>query len=142
MSEFGSVFNAFERIALLTSTSCYCHLQNDCKNLYSCDVVTAKGKLAEDLLNKEYSFPIIVALNSSAHIANAVGQALQRKQHFGSFRQKKLHQAALEALQESEVKSICLGELEELKSKLYQFVGLWGRQEAMNFQPVGSNPRT
>lgn len=124
----------------LTFISWYCHLQNDCKNLYSCDVVTAKGKFAEDLLNKEYSFPIIVALNSPAHIANPVGQALQKTQHLSSFRQKKLLQAALEALQESEVKSKCLGELEDLKSKLYQFVGLWGRQEVMNFQPVGSKP--
>lgn len=141
MSEFGSVFNAPERNALLTSISWYCHLQNDCKNLYSCDVVTAKGKLAEDLINKEYSYPIIIALNSSAHIANAVGQALQKKQqHLSSFRQKKLCQAALTALQESEVKNKCLGELDELKSKLYQFVGLWGRQESMNFQPVGSKP--
>lgn len=135
-----SILTHLKSTRFLTFISWYCHLQNDCKNLYSSDVVAAKGKLAEDLLNKEYSFPIIVALNSSAHIANPVGQALQKTQHLSTFRQKKLLQAALEALQESEVKSKCLGELEELKSKLYRFAGLWGRQEAMNFQPVGSKP--
>lgn len=142
MTEFGSVPSCKPSVnALLTSIiSWYCHLQNDCKNLYSCDVVTAKGKLAEDLINKEYSFPIIVALSSSAHIANAVEQALQTTRQLSSFRQNKLIQAALVALQESEVKSKCLGELEELKSRLYQFAGLWGRQEAMNFQAVGPKP--
>jgi hypothetical protein len=40
-------------------------------------VVAAKGALAEDLINREYSFPIIVALYGSSKAQNIMMEVLE-----------------------------------------------------------------
>src|SRR5207248_8913683 len=56
----------------------YCQLQNDCKNVFSSDVITTKGTLAEDLVNGEYTYPILVGLYASRHIKSAIKGAFGR----------------------------------------------------------------
>jgi geranylgeranyldiphosphate transferase len=106
-------------------------LQNDCKNVFSSDVVTAKGALAEDLINGEYSFPIIVALYSAADIRSAVSEAMCRTgQSSGPHLQERLSGAAM-MLQKDEVRNFCLAELEALKKQNMAWASLWGRKEEM-----------
>ncbi|PYH69425.1 terpenoid synthase [Aspergillus vadensis CBS 113365] len=50
--------------ATMTTVAWCSQLQNDCKNVYSTDYAKAKGALAEDLRNGEFSFPIVVALDA------------------------------------------------------------------------------
>jgi geranylgeranyldiphosphate transferase len=114
---------------LMETLRWYCQLQNDCKNVFSSDVITAKGALAEDLANGEYSFPILVALYSAPPISNAVERALRQRGVSGS--KKRTENAAL-MLQRGEVRDRCLEVLEKLREENKVFASLWGRQEEMS----------
>ena len=106
-------------------------MQNDCKNVFSSDVITAKGTLAEDLANGEYSFPILVALYSAPEIRSAVIGAMGRSgRESGTRVQERLSRAAL-MLQKDEVRIVCLAELEALKMQNIAWASLWGREEEM-----------
>jgi hypothetical protein len=94
-------------------------------------VVTAKGKLAEDLENGEYSFPIISALYSSPSVRHPVETALCQAKGTKPNTFDKYLKPALDALQTKEVKDICLAELAEVKAEVYEYAILWGRQEEM-----------
>jgi geranylgeranyldiphosphate transferase len=120
-----------EKDEVMSEYGWYCQLQNDCKNVFSSDVKAAKGALAEDLTNGEYSFPIIVGLYSSEPIRTAIAKVFNcRREH------KKISNSALnraiQALQSEEVRSVCLEELEDLKRRNSKFAALWGRQEKMS----------
>ncbi|KAF2108456.1 isoprenoid synthase domain-containing protein [Lophiotrema nucula] len=109
----------------------YCQLQNDCKNVFSSEVVAAKGALAEDLINGEYTYPIIVGLFSSKSARSAITDAFScRLEH------KKLSTSALRravvALQSEEVRAVCLEELERVRGQNRHFAELWARQERMS----------
>jgi len=117
---------------LLTVThSWFCHLQNDCKNIYSTDVTAAKGILAEDLKNGEYSFPIVLGIYASP-TANIIIKEVFRERRESGVTRNKLIRDALTILYSSEIKSTCMAELELLKDKVSPFVAVWGRQENMN----------
>lgn len=93
--------------------------------------MTAKGALAEDLTNGEYSYPILVGLYASEPIRSAINNV------FNSRRERKETSAnalrdAIEALQSDEVKNVCLGELGEVKRRNSRFAALWARDETMS----------
>ena len=95
-------------------------------------MIKAKGALAEDLINGEYSFPVIVALYSSLPERVVVQQALGEKAAgWDPKLQDESHQAALAVLQSKEVKDACMKELDALKRQVPQFAAIWGRHEAM-----------
>jgi geranylgeranyldiphosphate transferase len=108
----------------------YCQLQNDCKNIFSSDVITAKGALAEDLANGEYTYPILIALYARPAISQAVEGALRRSGRSASQFHDSLARATV-VLQGPEVRDRCLAELTVLKEQNKEFAPLWGRTEAM-----------
>lgn len=108
--------------------SWYCHLQNDCKNVYSTDYVSAKGAFAEDVRNGEYSYPVILALFSKQ--GDAIRKAFATKEKTG----RPVMEKAMKALQQEDVQSVCLNELNSIAATIPDFVRLWGRKEKMNGQ--------
>lgn len=126
----GQYFSQIQETQELTTRRWYCQLQNDCKNVFSSDVVTAKGALAEDLINGEYSYPIIVGLYSSPPIKAAIENAFNRKRSNKADSAAAIHQGVL-ALQSEEVRNVCLQELDNVRQRNQQFAVLWGRQETM-----------
>ncbi|KAF2685265.1 terpenoid synthase [Lentithecium fluviatile CBS 122367] len=116
---------------LMNEYGWYCQLQNDCKNVFSADVVTAKGALAEDLINGEYSYPILVGFYASAGAKNAIEDVFERRRN-GEERSEAVLHKAVRALQSEEVRSACLKELDEARRRNQHFAVLWGRHEAMS----------
>jgi len=112
------------------ASSWYFHL------LYSADVVAAKGALAEDLINREYSFPIIVALYGSSKAQNIMMEVPEPLTGLDQQSSDKRYQATLSILQANEVKGICMGELDGLKGQVFRYVTAWGRTEKMTVAPV------
>jgi len=117
--------------------SWYCQLQNDCKNVFSIDVIKSKGALAEDLSNGEYSFPILVAMYTDGPIREKVLVAMRQDPGQPKATQDEIQAAAL-MLQEPEVRTRCLAELNELWECNKLFASLWGRREAMSLEKVKS----
>ena len=115
--------------------SWYCQLQNDCKNIFSTDVISAKGALAEDLINGEYTYPIIIGLHASDSIRSVIKEAFNLSGKQNS-KQKKVLQGAIQALQSEEVQSVCLKELEAVRSRNKLFVAAWGRTEVMSISTI------
>lgn len=91
----------------------------------------AKGALAEDLSNKEFSFPIIVALYGSPTSQSVMRDALGHYFQPNDNVLDKRFQAALSALQADETKRVCMQELDSLKEGVSQFAAAWGRTEKM-----------
>jgi geranylgeranyldiphosphate transferase len=98
--------------------------------VFSSDVITAKGALAEDLANGEYTFPILVALYSTPPIREAVEGTLCHHEESGRGFRERVGQAAL-MLQKDDVRIRCLTELGELREQNRDFASLWGRKEQM-----------
>jgi geranylgeranyldiphosphate transferase len=123
-----------EQIHKLTDTNkrWYCHLQNDCENVYVPDIINIKGALAEDLENREFSFPIVTALYSSSAVSEAVKMALKEPESSAS--SAKYMKTALDALQSREVKDVCLEELELVKAKIGEFGRLWSRRVEVSLE--------
>lgn len=94
-------------------------------------MVTAKGALAEDLTNREFSFPIVVALYGSPTSQRIMREAMGRRSHLSQQALEKQHCAALSVLQADEIKTVCMQELDLLKDRVSQFVTAWGRAEMM-----------
>ncbi|KAN0081862.1 Isoprenoid synthase domain containing protein [Elaphomyces granulatus] len=128
------VFGSREKDELMSQVGWFCHLQNDCKNIYSTDVTAAKGVLAEDLKNGEYSFPIVLAIYASPTANTIIKEVFRGRRESGATRNKQITDA-LTILYNNEVKSACMAELELLKDKVSPFVTVWGRQENMNLGP-------
>ena len=107
-------------------------MQNDCENIYVTDIINVKGALAEDLQNREYSFPIVAALYSTSAISGTVKRAL--KEPGSSAASAKYLKAALGALQSGEIKDMCLEELELAKAEIGEFAGIWSRHVEMSLE--------
>nr|AGN73098.1 prenyl transferase [Epichloe aotearoae] len=101
----------------------YAQLQNDCKNIYSEEYAFNKGTVAEDLRNRELSFPVVVALNDK-HTESQIRKAFQ------SGNQGDIERA-LQALESPSVKNTCLKTLQEAGQGLENLVAVWGRKEHM-----------
>lgn len=98
--------------------------------MFSSDVIAAKGALAEDLANGEYTFPILVALYSTPPIREAIEGALSGNGELGRRFQERVGKATM-MLQKDKVRGYCLTELGELREQNEEFVSLWGRKEEM-----------
>ena len=93
-------------------------------------MITAKGALAEDLANGEYSYPILVGLYAGPSTREAVGSALRR---FGGTTPD-FHDRVARAtvmLQRPEVRGRCLAELAALREENKDLAAFWGRKEEM-----------
>ncbi|GKZ24836.1 hypothetical protein AbraIFM66951_005123 [Aspergillus brasiliensis] len=123
------VFGDESRDEIFTRFAWCCHLQNDCKNIYSSDYVSAKGGYVEDLKNGEYTMPIILALFASPEVSGPVRKALEETD--SPNRDQLLKDGSI-ALQNRQVRDVCLSELEELKGSLAEFASIWGRDEKMD----------
>jgi geranylgeranyldiphosphate transferase len=110
----------------------YSQLQNDCKNVYSSAYAVAKGQLAEDLGNGEFSYPLILALN------HPKGELVTRAMKSSS---KRDAQKALEVIQSASVRGVCLQELNDVGSSVQEFVEVWGRKEKMDYGEKDSSGR-
>ncbi|KAF1978686.1 terpenoid synthase, partial [Bimuria novae-zelandiae CBS 107.79] len=108
---------------LMTDYGWYCQLQNDCKNVFSKDVIAGKGTLAEDLLNGEYTYPIMLVCMLPRRFEP---RFLRKKVH-----SKKEVSDAVNALQCNEVRDACLRELASVSARNERFAALWGREETM-----------
>lgn len=96
-------------------------------------MLSAKGTLAEDLENGEYSFPIVLALYGPAAARIVVETALRSaRESSGSTHREEQLVAALHVLRSEEVRKACLVELQSLQKEVSQFAALWGRTEKMN----------
>nr|AFO69288.1 prenyl transferase [Periglandula ipomoeae] len=102
----------------------YAQLQNDCKNIYSGEYATNKGTVAEDLRNRELSFPVVVALDDKLTES-------QMRKAFQSQNEGDIDRA-LEALESPSVKNTCLKALHEAGQGLEKLVAVWGRKEHMH----------
>lgn len=98
----------------------YSQLQNDCKNLFSSEYAKAKGALAEDLRNRELTFPIILALNGPK------GHYITKALEFSSPRNIR---NAVNVIRDEEVYHACLRELDLWRSDIEEWIMLWGRKE-------------
>nr|UUG60173.1 prenyl transferase [Mycoleptodicus sp. DH-2022a] len=125
------VYGNAEHDALMSQVGWYCHLQNDCKNVFSGDYVQSKGTVAEDLRNGEYSLPIILASYGSPQVSKAVKAALDANSIASEAQRDAVLSKGVEALQTAEVRDVCLDELSKLKGSLTDFSFLWGREEKM-----------
>ncbi|CAD6593962.1 MAG: hypothetical protein ASARMPRED_008248 [Alectoria sarmentosa] len=125
------LFESHEKDEMMSQVGWFCHLQNDCKNIYSGDVMTAKGALAEDLINGEYSYPILVALYGNPETQNTISKALGASQEKYQRATDDWYHKALVSLQSDEVKGICIQELDRLNDQVSIFAAAWGRTEKM-----------
>ncbi len=82
-----------------------------------------KGSVAEDLLNSDFSYPIVVALNHDG-AEGAVAKALQSRSNDDI-------EAALLVLESAAVRNACLEALQEASHGVEDLVAAWGRQESM-----------
>ena len=93
--------------------------------------MTAKGALAEDLINGEYSYPILVALYGNPETQNTISKALGASQEKYQRATDDWYHKALVSLQSDEVKGICIQELDRLNDQVSIFAAAWGRTEKM-----------
>ncbi|KAI0836663.1 prenyl transferase [Hypoxylon sp. FL0890] len=107
----------------LSQVGYYSQLQNDCKNVFSSEYAKAKGTLAEDLRNRELTYPIILALNEPQ------GYHIEKAFESGSSRDI---QNAIGVIQSEKVYCACLAELKEYESNVKEWVTLWGRKEKLD----------
>ncbi|KAL8646251.1 MAG: hypothetical protein Q9210_006239 [Variospora velana] len=82
----------------------YSQPQNDCKTIYSKDYAKAKGALAENLRNGEFSYPILPALGQPD--GSISEKALKSRSEANVKR-------ALGVVRRDEIRGACLVELEE-----------------------------
>ncbi|KAA8644331.1 terpene cyclase [Aspergillus tanneri] len=108
------------------TTLAWCsQLQNDCKNVYSSEYAKSKGSLAEDLQNRELSYPILLALEAPG------GDWVAKALHCGSWRNIR---HALRVIQSKSVRNQCLEELKASSSSVQDWLAIWGRNEKMNLK--------
>ncbi len=83
-------------------------------------------------MNGEYSFPILTALYSSPYAQRIMEDAMPRSRlQRGRRARDHAFEAAMEVLQSSEVKNVCMEELKSLKDAVSVFAEVWGRKEVM-----------
>ncbi|PLB55511.1 terpenoid synthase [Aspergillus steynii IBT 23096] len=129
----GALFRLLGQIVLenksadqtLTTVAWCSQLQNDCKNVFSSEYAKSKGSLAEDLRNRELSYPIILALEAPE--GGWVAKALES----GSPRNIR---KALQVIQSERVRDACLAELKTCGASVQEWLSVWGRDEKMNLK--------
>lgn len=99
-------------------------------------MIASKGTLAEDLINGEYTFPIIVALYNSSTAQAIIKKAMEPATEVSSQAITERHLAAVRLLQTDQVKSVCMQELDSLKGQVSLFAAVWGRAEKMTVKPA------
>ncbi|CEL05274.1 hypothetical protein ASPCAL06392 [Aspergillus calidoustus] len=129
----GALFRLMGQLALedkskdrtLTIVAWCTQLQNDFKNVYSSEYAKAKGALAEDLRNREFSYPIVLALEAPG------GEWVVRALECGSPRNIR---KALEVIQSESVRNTCFAELKSSSVPVKDWLDIWGRDEKMNLK--------
>lgn len=81
--------------------------------------------MAEDLRNKELTYPVVLALNSSN------GQWVARALESPSPRNVR---RALRAIRSDEVRQECLAELQHSGASVQDWLALWGRKEKLDLK--------
>ncbi|KAL3452580.1 isoprenoid synthase domain-containing protein [Aspergillus insuetus] len=129
----GALFRLMGQLALedkskdrtLTILAWCTQLQNDFKNVYSSEYAKAKGAFAEDLQNREFSYPIVLALEAPG------GKWVVRALECGSPRNIR---KALEVIQSESVRNACFAELKSSSVPVKDWLDIWGRDEKMNLK--------
>lgn len=103
----------------------YSQVQNDCKNVYSSEYVKLKGSLAEDLRNKEITYPIVLALGV------ADGRSVAKALDYPSTRNMR---QALQVIQGETVREMCMGELKRSSSGIEDWLQMWARKEKLDLK--------
>ncbi|KAL4971623.1 terpenoid synthase [Aspergillus desertorum] len=127
----GSLFRLLGHLVLedrtmdgpLTQVAWYSQLQNDCKNVFSSEYARLKGAAAEDLNNKELTYPIILALGAPG--GRYVAQALESPSPRNVRR-------ALRIIQSEGVYGPCMKELKQASVGIEDWLLLWGRKEKLD----------
>nr|Q9C448.1 RecName: Full=Prenyl transferase paxC; AltName: Full=Paxilline synthesis protein C [Penicillium paxilli]AAK11529.1 PaxC [Penicillium paxilli] len=100
-------------------------LQNDCKNVYSSEYAKMKGVVAEDLLNREMTYPIVLALDASGgHWVEAALKSPSRR-NVGN---------ALKIIQCDYVRDVCMAELARSGAPVKEWLKLWKREEKLDLK--------
>ncbi|KAL4901495.1 hypothetical protein BDW74DRAFT_187703 [Aspergillus multicolor] len=109
--------------AVLTQVAWYSQLQNDCKNLFSSEYAALKGSATEDLANREFTYPIMLALGAQGgeYVAAAVESPSPRNLR-----------RALRVIQNQEIYGRCMGELKMASVGIEEWLRLWGRREKLD----------
>ncbi|KAJ5742016.1 hypothetical protein N7533_011425 [Penicillium manginii] len=103
----------------------YSQLQNDCKNIYSSEYAKMKGQVAEDLYNREMTYPIVIALDApGGHWVTAALSTPSRR----SIRN------ALNVIQGPFVRDICMAELEMSGASVREWLAIWKRNEKLDLK--------
>ena len=100
-------------------------LQNDSKNLYSSEYANLKGSLAEDLRNRELTYPIMLGLDVPE------GQWVVRALESASARNIR---NALRVIRGDAVRSMCMEEMKRSGATIMDWLELWGRKEKLDLK--------
>ncbi|OKP12947.1 hypothetical protein PENSUB_1390 [Penicillium subrubescens] len=129
----GSLFRLLGHLVLendsmdevFTVVAWYSQLQNDCKNVYSSEYARLKGLVAEDLHNREMTYPIVLALDAPE------GHWVTRALEFPSPHNIR---NALKVIRSKYVRDKCTAELAESESSVKEWLELWGRKEKLDLK--------
>ncbi|KAK9858056.1 hypothetical protein MYU51_018809 [Penicillium brevicompactum] len=108
-----------------TMVAWHSQLQNDCKNVFSSEYAKMKGAVAEDLYNREMTYPIVLALDApdghwvSASLKNPSPQNVRN---------------ALKVIRGDYVRGVCTAELAESYTPVKEWLELWGRKEKLDIK--------
>ncbi|KAH8426040.1 uncharacterized protein LDX57_003780 [Aspergillus melleus] len=129
----GSLFRLLGHLVLenqsmdetLTLVAWHSQLQNDSKNLYSSEYAKLKGSLAEDLRNRELTYPIVLGLDVPE------GQWVVRALESASARNIR---NALGVIRGDAVRSMCMEEMKRSGATITDWLDLWGRKEKLDLK--------
>ncbi|OOQ86348.1 putative Geranylgeranyl diphosphate synthase [Penicillium brasilianum] len=129
----GSLFRLLGHLVLendsmdetFTVVAWYSQLQNDCKNVYSSEYAKLKGLIAEDLYNREMTYPIVLALDAPE--GHWVTAALESPSPHNV-------RNALKVIRSKHVRKICTAELERSGCSVKEWLELWGRTEKLDLK--------
>nr|UOH28370.1 AceC [Aspergillus alliaceus] len=109
----------------LTLVAWVSQLQNDCKNVYSSEYAKLKGSIAEDLRNREMTYPIVLALDApDGHWVTAALES-PSPQNIRN---------ALKVIRCDCVRDICMAELARSGASVKEWLELWGRKEKLDLK--------
>ncbi|KAJ6179015.1 hypothetical protein N7519_009476 [Penicillium mononematosum] len=125
----GSLFRLLGHIVLendsmdetLTTVAWNSQLQNDCKNVYSSEYAKLKGSAAEDLHNREMTYPIVLALDApDGHLVTGGSRISVASQY--------------PVIRSDYVRNICMNELRKSGASVKEWLELWGRKEKLDLK--------
>ncbi|KAJ5968223.1 hypothetical protein N7501_004471 [Penicillium viridicatum] len=129
----GSLFRLLGHIVLendsmdetLTRVAWHSQLQNDCKNVYSSEYAKLKGSVAEDLHNREMTYPIVLALDAPG--GHWVAEALESPS-------PRNIRNAMKVIRCGYVRNICMNELANSGASVKEWLEIWGRKEKLDLK--------